>query len=249
MPNEASYIRRVTDFILDLIFPPKCIFCNTILSPGVELEICMECYDKIPFIQGKVCNTCSQPIDTPYGPEQCMDCRDAHHYFKQNISPCEYKGIIREAIVKFKFFGKKHYAKTLGQLMLKKIKQMTNLPTFDIIIYTPLHEKRLSERGFNQAKLLAEIISQELGCRLGENILLKVKETLPQSKLTRQQRQENIKNVFQISDKNIVQGMKVLLVDDVYTTGMTVNECSKLLKKAGAKEIFVVTAAIGKGTY
>ncbi|MDK2799523.1 MAG: competence protein ComFC [Clostridiales bacterium] len=249
MNDTLLSLKRAANFMLDLVFPPKCIFCNTILTPGVTLQICPECYDKIPFVQGKVCETCGQVIDTAYGPEKCLDCRDVRHYFEKNISPCEYKGMMRDAMVRFKFFKKRWYAKTLGQLMLKKLRKMKNLPIFDIIVYTPLYKKRLSERGFNQAKLLAKVIAQELPCSLGENILLKIKDTQPQSKLTRSQRRKNIKDAFQISDETVVKGKTVLLVDDVYTTGTTVDECSKLLKRAGAKEVYVVTTAIGKGIY
>jgi ComF family protein len=249
MDGFKSYFKRVTSYILDLLYPPRCIFCGILLPVGTKLEICDTCYEKMPMVGGKVCETCGQPMDEPYGPEQCLDCRKTTLYFIQNLPVYEYKGIVRQAIMKLKFYNKKRVARTLGILMADKIKQMTSLPKFDIITYIPLSKKRLAQRGYNQSKLLCSVIAEELNFPISENVLWKVKDTPPQSTLNRDERQHNIKNAFMVKDKYSIKDMIILLVDDIYTTGRTVNECSRLLKKAGAKEIYVVTAAIGKGIY
>ncbi|MGE4284515.1 MAG: ComF family protein, partial [Clostridia bacterium] len=214
---------------------------------GTELEICDSCYERIPFIQGKACSQCGQPIEGSYGSEQCLDCRDTLHYFVKNIPVCEYKGLVRQAIVRFKFFGKRRYAKPLGFLMADQIKQMTNVTKFDIITYIPLSKRRLAQRGFNQSRLLCRSIAKRLKLFMGIDMLNKEKDMPPQSTLNRHQRQRNIKNVFRVTDKYNIKDTTILLVDDVYTTGVTVNECSRLLRDAGVKEVYVVTIAIGKG--
>lgn len=243
----ARLFKRAIEFILCIVFPPKCIFCNTLLPLKTEIEICDRCYKSVPFIKGKVCSKCGQPIHTPYGPEQCIDCRKTFHYFEQGTSVFEYKGVVREALVRYKFFGKKRYSKTLGKLMAIELKEMKNWPIFDIIVYTPLYRKKLLTRGYNQAELLAKVIAKELGCSVGKNILCKTKDTLPQSTLSKYERRKNVKGAFAICAVQYFNNMNVLLVDDVYTTGATVNECARLLKKRHAKSVYVVTAAIGQG--
>ena len=238
------FVRRV----LDAIFPPKCIFCNCIMPIGTMLEICEACHGSLPFIRGEICRQCGQPVDAACDKKQCMDCSRIEHYFVQGISVFEYKGIVKKAVIGLKFFGKRRYAFTLGHLMSIKIKEMTGWIKFDIIIYTPLHKKRLSQRGFNQAELLAKVIAKQLDRPLGRDALLKIKHTRTQSRLTRFQRQRNMHDAFKINPQASIENKIVLLIDDVYTTGATANECARQLKNAGAKEVYVATAAIGKGT-
>lgn len=247
--SQSSTIQKIINFVLDIIYPPKCIFCKTILSPGTEVQICTECYEKIPFISNQItCEICGQPLDTIYGQEKCMDCRKKQPCFEQSTSPCEYTGIIRKAIVNFKFYGKKHYAKTLGRLMVEHLKEIQTIPIVHIIVYTPLHPKRLLERGYNQAELLAKVVGKELNCPVGKDVIRKVKNTPPQSHLSRQERLKNLQGAFQLNPKVNLKGLTILLVDDVYTTGATVDACAKLLKESGgAVQVYVVTAAVGKG--
>ncbi len=113
MLHPVESHNKVVHYVLGLVFPPKCIFCGTVLHPLTYVEICALCYEKIPFVKGNTCITCGKPIDKPFGPAQCLDCRDRKSYFVWNTSPCEYRDIVREAIVRFKFFGKKRYARTL----------------------------------------------------------------------------------------------------------------------------------------
>ncbi len=240
-------MKKQINFFLDIIFPPKCIFCNEILSPGTEIEICKTCSKKNSVIQGSVCNQCGQPIHVSDVQEKCFDCSRSKQYFKQGISIYEYRGKVKKAMVHFKFFGKKRYAVTFGKLMSDKIKQMTNWPEFDIIIYVPLHKTQLRKRGYNQAKLLAKELAQELNVPLRINIIRKDRQASHQRKLNRFQRQMNMRNTFEVDPNVSIEGLTVLLVDDIYTTGATMNECARIMIKAGAKQVYIVTAAIGKG--
>lgn len=243
----AIRLNKFIGYILDLLFPPRCIFCNHIMSPGTILEVCGNCRQRLPFVRGKVCNVCGQPIGTHYGVECCSDCRNEPHYFVQGASALEYRGLVRKAVIRYKFRGKRRYAKTLGILISDRIKQMTNWPIFDMIVYTPLYKRKQASRGFNQAALLAGTIAEQLHIALGREVLIKIKDTLPQSALDRSKRKQNIRNAIRIDCNCMIAGMNVLLIDDVYTTGTTVDECCRVLMKAGAKAVYIATAAIGKG--
>lgn len=147
-----------------------------------------------------------------------------------------YEGVLAEAINQLKFHGVKRLSKPLGMLM-----QGLDLPVMDGIVPVPLNVKRLRERGFNQSLLIARVISKKIRVPLLMDILLKKKETPPQVGLSAKERLLNLKNAFDV--KGDVNGLRLLLVDDVMTTGATVTECSKTLMKAGAKEVIVLTLA------
>ncbi len=240
-------MKKQINIFLDLIFPPKCIFCNKILSPGTEIEICDICNTKNPVIHGRVCKQCGQPIEVTDAQEQCFDCSRTSHYFKQGISVYEYRGKVKKAMIHFKFFGKKRHAVTFGKLMSSKIKQMTNWPEFDIITYVPLYKTQLRKRGYNQARLLAKELARELNVPLCVRSIQKVRQASHQRKLNRFQRQINMHNTFEVDPNVSIRGLTLLLVDDIYTTGATMNECARILLAAGAKQVYLATVAIGKG--
>jgi ComF family protein len=243
-----EYLKYLNDFF-DIIFPPKCIFCCCVMPIRTKVCICERCLEDAPFIKGKVCMQCGQPIENTTHNDKCLDCRGHTHEYVQGISVLEYKDKVKHAIVMLKFYGKKKYADTLGIIMADKIKKIPDWPRFGLVVYTPLHKKRYAERGYNQAQLIAKTIARELGITLGDDVLVKTRQTKSQNKLTRIQRLINIKNAFEVNNKALVlvRDARVLLIDDVYTTGTTVDECARTLKRAGAHDVFVVTVAIGKG--
>jgi ComF family protein len=147
-----------------------------------------------------------------------------------------YEGILAEAISQMKFHGLKRLSKTLGTLLLD-----LELPVIDGILPVPLSVKGLRERGFNQALLMARVLSKSLQVPLFMDILWKKKETLPQIGLSKKERSTNLKKAFEV--KGNIKGLRLLLVDDVMTTGATVTECSKVLMNAGAQEVIVLTLA------
>ncbi len=240
---------KFLSLVLDIVFPPKCIFCNCIMPIRTKICICESCEEEVPFIKGKVCNKCGQPMEASAQSDMCLDCRRNPHEYIQGISVLEYKGKVKHTIVRLKFYGKKKYAEALGSIVANKIKSMNNWPSFDLIVYTPLHKTSYTKRGYNQAGLIAGTISKEMGVDIGKDVLLKIRKTKSQNKLTRAQRLINIKNAFSVNNRalDLVKDACILLVDDVYTTGTTVDECTRTLKKAGANKVFVVTAAIGRG--
>jgi len=176
--------------------------------------------------------------------ELCNDCRTIRHYFDKAYSAVEYRDEVKKALIRYKFFGKKQLIDTFVELMLYKVEKLKNI---DLVVGVPLHQKRFKERGFNQSENLAKLLAERLGYLFDNKILAKVKETQNQSELSRIRRLKNLKLAFKIIDKTKVKGKDILLVDDIYTTGATVSECSKVLKQAGASHVYVLTIASGKG--
>lgn len=168
--------------------------------------------------------------------EVCWQCLKKAPPFSKVINYGLYEGLLAVAINHLKFHGLKRLAKPLGRLLLS-----FDLSEIDGIVPVPLSIKRLRERGFNQSLLIARVISKEIRVPLLMNTLLKKKETPPQTDLSARKRLLNLKNAFEI--KGDIRGLRLLLVDDVMTTGATVRECSKELMKAGAKEVIVLTLA------
>lgn len=207
--------------LLELVYPNVCVFCNKICKN----ELCNKC--KMKIIQHQ--------IDIVIKPE--------NKYFKELISILKYEGIIRDKILQYKFEDKAYIYKTFAKIVLKNKKVCGLLKKYDIIIPVPIHKKRKLQRGYNQTQLIAKEISKNIDIKLCNNVLVKNKNTIAQSKLNKNKRKQNIKGAFKALNVQNIQGKSVLLFDDIYTTGSTANECSKILKEAGAKTVGVLTIA------
>ena len=212
--------------LLNLIFPPKCIFCNKILDLNTDIYICKECYSAIVFKEGG-------NIKSGTG----------HDYFDSIVCVCEYKGIVKDAIKRFKFSNKPAYYRTFAGLLVSKIKEMTDYQLFDIIISVPLHPIRERARGYNQSFLVSMELSKQLEIKEESKLLSRIRNTHSQSLLQRTDRLINVKDAFMVNDSSIKKHKTILLVDDVLTTGTTLNECSRVLKQAGLKIVVAVVAS------
>ena len=147
-----------------------------------------------------------------------------------------YDGIIRKKIIKYKFLNAPYLYYFFASVILDDLKLIEYIKKFDIIIPVPIHKKRKKKRGYNQSELIAKVISQKLDIQLQLNVLYKIRNNLPQSTLNQAERKYNAKNVYILKNKELIENKNILIFDDIYTTGNTVNECSKILKMAGAKE-------------
>lgn len=213
------------DYILDLIYPNVCGFCNTINKES----LCNNCEERIN--QKLLCNIDNYENDNT-------------KYFSNHIYLFKYSDEIRSKILDYKFNDKPYIYKTFAKIIIKNEKICGFLRKYDIIIPIPIHKKRKSIRGYNQSELISkEIVKKITNLKIETNIIIKNKNTMPQSVLNRKERNENVKNVYIIKNTEKINNKKVLLLDDIYTTGSTVNECSKLLKLNGAKEIGIITLA------
>ncbi len=164
-------------------------------------------------------------------------------YFQEHLYIFTYQGIIRKIILDYKFNDKSYLYKTIVNFLLKNEKFCSILQSYDIIIPVPISKKRQKQRGYNQSELLAKEIANKIAIKYSKQCLVKTKNIIEQSKLNRQDRQKNIQGVYKLRNPYILQNKKIILLDDIYTTGSTVTECSKVLKKAQPKSIAVLTIA------
>ncbi|MFN7038365.1 MAG: ComF family protein [Alphaproteobacteria bacterium] len=244
MTNYSSNNHSNSYFIfkkfIDLIFPPKCLNCDCIIeSIG---GFCEKCWLKIDFISKPSCYICSYPFEYNIGEHAlCASCIKEKPYYEKAVSIFKYNDNSKKIIHGLKFLDKTYFAPYLGNLMHKALHPLDQ----DIIAPIPIHKFRLLKRFYNQSLLLAQAVSNISGVTLVPDLLLKVKNTIPQSGLTKKQRQKNIKNAYILNPKykDKIVGKKILLVDDVITTGSTANLCAKILVKAEVKKVELVTLA------
>jgi ComF family protein len=218
--------------LLDLIAPTECKIkgCNSPLKWN-ERYICSLCLNKIRPIEPPYCSKCGKPINEG---RICVECQRMRKYFSYARVYGRYEGVLKEAIHLFKYEKKRVLSNVLGELLDNIFDGKSDIHH---IVPVPLSKKRKRERGFNQTELLARVLSRKRGIPIFLG-LLKVVDTPPQVGLPLRERKKNLKDSFVC--KEYLNGNSVVLIDDVITTGATVNECSKALLKAGAKRIFVL---------
>ncbi len=229
--------------LIDLIFPPHCAFCGTPLAEDEVAEICPGCLRNIRFISPPICPKCGFPLVMGVGEDHlCGQCLRRQWHFGSARALGLYDGAIREAIHNLKYRGKSFLAKSLTGLLDRGYPFM-DYGSYGLLVPVPLHPKRLRERGFNQALMLGKAIGRREGVPCRGFLLRKIRWSPPQIDLSPQAREKNVKGSFAVTDPERVRGKRVLLIDDVMTTGSTVNECAGELLKAGAGEVDVFTLA------
>ncbi|MBI4848627.1 MAG: ComF family protein [Nitrospirae bacterium] len=189
--------------------------------------------------KGPLCRRCGKPLVSEES-ATCGECIQDEPAFVYARSFGLYEGALKKAINFLKFYGIKRLSKPLSDIITQ-----IKLPQVDAVVPVPLHEKRLRQREFNQSALLAKYLAESLGTDVVVNCLVKIRDTRPQVGLSSQERRKNLRKAFDIKQRELINGKNIMLVDDVVTTGATVRECSKVLKKAGAKNIYAITLAHG----
>lgn len=188
---------------------------------------------------------CGKPVEFQEI-EYCYDCSRRKHVYDKGIGLFSYSDELKKSIYRFKYNNKREYAKFYGEEMVRHLGDIINEWDADMIIPVPLHKSRLIERGYNQAELIAKELSKGVGIPVKKDVLVRNKKTKPQKWLNEKERKDNIEKAFTIR-KNIVKLKKVVLVDDIYTTGSTVDSCARELKDKGAEKVYCVSLSIGKG--
>ena len=233
--------------IFNIVFPGKCLLCND--STGLNTEnICSKCMDKIAFIKGSTCARCGIPFEVSYSLEDNLDylwqrCRIFSPSFDMALSACRYDGVIKEIISAYKYQNKPYLGNDIISIMLRVVERGLVELSPELIIAVPLHVKRLRERGYDQAYILAEGIGRYLNIPVSCGNLTRIRYTVPQVNLSRDERIKNVKGAFSVKDTHELKGKRVFLIDDVFTTGATIEECVKIIRDAGAEKIYVVTVA------
>ena len=238
----ADFFKRGIKAIGKALYPMDCTcdVCGEELVADTRYRLCSDCIAKLPFANGHRCLCCGVPLADES--DYCNRCQYERGAFVKNRSPLVYEGETRKIIYSLKFGKKKYLAQTLGALMADEF--LKDNMEADIIVYVPMTEAEEKKRGFNQSELLAE----EVGKRLNIAVLpalVKIKETKAQKELGGKERAQNLEGAFACVFEQ-VNNRKILLIDDIFTTGATANECAKVLLKAKAREVNVLTAAIAK---
>ncbi len=244
MKQLANVVKKGGRRILNVLYPPKCLICEVILAPD-EYGCCHSCAGKLPFIEPPYCLKCGKPVYSAET-EYCMDCQKQSHVFTKGIALWSYDEQVRKAVYRFKYKNRREYAGYFGEELIKRYGRQMRGWDADAVIPVPLHKKRLKRRGFNQAELIAKEIGRRLEVPVEPDMVFRIVNTRPQKELNEKERHKNLKNAFKIS-KNVVKLKKIILVDDIYTTGATADAIARLLLRAGVEKIYVVILCIGKG--
>jgi len=237
-------MKNIITGLADIIFPPGCILCGTFMDEHPYFSFCPYCFSQIQFIQSPQCTCCGLSfLDRDGEDHLCGECITSEQFFSVARSLGKYDGTLLEAIRLFKYRGKVTVGKALGRLMADHEYRGFTIRDYSLIIPVPLHKNRLKERGFNQSLILARELSRYCSIPLDFSLLKRTIHRKPQTMLRRKERLANVKGTFEVKNAEKIKGEKILLVDDVYTTGSTVKECSRMLLRYEAAEVAVLTLA------
>jgi competence protein ComFC len=230
--------------LVSLFYPPFCAVCTKAIEPGET--ICGSCAEKAPRIRPPFCAKCSQPFPGDItGSFTCANCADRTLHFEAAISAYRSRGVVREVIHSFKYNRQIHLRHLVGHWLTESLADPRLAGRrFDLIVPVPLHPARQRERGFNQAELLAIALHRMSGLSM-KNVLQRTRYTTTQTQFDRSERMENLRGAFRLRRGSNVQDLRMLLVDDVLTTGSTLSECASVLHEAGALSVHAATAARG----
>ncbi len=236
--------KEIVSGLADILFPPECRACGTALIADGEHPFCPECLSTINFVASPLCSSCGLPFTETDGVNHlCEECILSTPPFSMARALGKYEGALLDTIHLFKYNGKVSIGEALGRMMAKACYDSLATGDYSLIIPVPLHPKKLRERGFNQSLILARQISKRFSVPIDFITLRRVIHTESQVGLSRQKRAVNVRGAFEVTDQTGIENKKILLIDDVYTTGSTARECSKILMKNGAKEVAVLTLA------
>lgn len=227
--------------ILELLYPTTCIFCGGISKEG----ICGVCREKVGHIQEPRCKRCGKPIHLEEE-EFCYDCKHRDFHYEQGKSLWLHRAPVDRSIYDFKYKNRRSYGEIYAKEMVEAFGEIIRLWEIDLLIPVPLHKKKLRKRGFNQAEVIAEGIGKRMNIPIDTTLVVRRKYTMPQKEFSQKERRRNLADAFRVSHGNI--GAKnILIIDDIYTTGSTVDSIAKVLKDAGAEKTYFLTISIGQG--
>lgn len=241
----SQHLMHIFRRLLDFILPTSCSYCRSLIGDSPFPFICAECWADFSPLQGPVCPRCGRPFESPdaltYSPEHtCGQCRKVSPHYDQALSVGQFEGSLREAIHQFKYRPCRSLGRPLSAWMASNVRLISDI---DIVMPVPLHRKRLRQRGFNQALLLSHGVSSEFEIPLSVDNLVRNRFTKPQVGLSGEERIKNVEGAFAIRRPGEVEDKSVLLVDDVFTSGATMNECAAALKQSGAARVMALTLA------
>lgn len=225
---------------LDLLYPEgiTCSFCDNDVFENNEYQTCIECKDELPFIHGDICKRCGTKLFSMA--TYCNRCQSNKYSFTKARAVFYYKDKIAAAIKNLKFNNAVYLTNPLSRYMADLYFKEFDC---DILVPVPMYSENLKKRGYNQAELLANSLGKIINKEVNTKDLIKINKTKSQADLDFNERQNNLTKAFKVVNKNVFKGKKVLIVDDIFTTGATVENCAKALLKAGALKVYAITIA------
>ncbi len=236
---RSDILHQTINTAINFLYPTQCRICKNQIGLETVPYMCDKCWNNIDFVLQPWCDLCG----TPKINGTCADCNDKPPRFGKLRTIAFYEGALQQAIHLFKFERRIYLAKFLIQIIINNIPSDCNIADYDYIIPIPIHKQRLNERGFNQSYILSKGISKKHKVEVSTDVLIRRRNTSPQSSLDRDKRLQNIIGAFELSNEEQIQGKKILLFDDVFTTGATVSEAVNVLWSADPTEVDVLTLA------
>lgn len=244
-----EYKNTFLESLLDIIYPRRCPICSEIVVNKGELA-CISCAKKPVLIKEPRCKKCSKPIDNEEA-LLCYDCQQNSFAYYEGYALWSYDVVMKKSIYNFKYGGRREYKDFYINSMIEHLGDKIKEVNPDVLIPVPLYKAKKRKRGFNQAELLAIGIGDRLQIPVLKNGLIRNKNTLPQKQLSNIERIKNLEKAFSICHKELKSYgkpiLKVMLVDDIYTTGSTVEACTRILKAEGINQVSFICLCIGKG--
>ena len=233
----------IKDICMDLLYPRRCALCDAVVVFGGGL-ICGR-HKALPYLTGPLCMKCGKEVDTEEQ-ELCYDCERHVRNFDRGFPVFNYEEPVKASVLAIKYHNKREYCDFYGREMAEKVRPYVRRYGMDGVAYVPVHRKKLRERGYNQAEILADRVAESLGLPVLDGILVRKEYTSPQKSLDNIQRANNIKESMAIG-RLYPEHKNILLIDDIYTTGVTIDVCAGLLGKTSAQNAYYSTVCFWKG--
>lgn len=237
-------MKHAGSFLLDLFYPPRCVICEKILLPS-EKRICDRCLRDLPLVKDPYCMCCGKPLNLKER-EYCADCERHSHVYDEGRAVFLYEKGIRLSVNRLKFNNQRYSIPFYGEWLLSMLREMEPVWKAECLVPVPMHPKKRAVRGFDQAVLLGRCLSSlsHIPCR--EDLLVRTRLTQSSKKLGRTGRRKNLRGAFRVNPDAVIPE-SVILIDDIYTTGATMDEASLALRRAGVRRIYFLTLCIGRG--
>jgi len=243
---SPHWLRCVTEGAVDLLFPAACLACNAELDQlPSRIGFCDDCREEMSRSEGPVCRRCAARVPAiPGDVSECARCRENKLWFDQALALGNYEGLLREQVLRMKTDRSERLAKALGRLMAARLGDVLAELQLDAVVPVPMHAWRRLARGTNPPAALAAALGRELGLPTFPKLLYRWRNTQPQVGLSQPARFQNIRNEMRVRASYDLAAPRVLLVDDILTTGATCSEATRMLKRAGTAHVPVLVAAL-----
>lgn len=243
-PGRAvKYMHFILKELADCFYPPRCPVCDEILAPGNL--ICPLCVNEALPVLEPTCRKCGKPIEDDRR-EYCSDCLRRTHVYRQGKAVFVYKAGIKKSMYRFKYSNRREYAAFYAKCAADIHGAWIRKKQVEIIVPIPMYQGKKRRRGYNQAEVFARALGKEIGIPVDAGLVKRVRNTTPQKELSDKERQRNLKNAFQLT-QDIVEYTHILLVDDIYTTGSTMDAVAATLLSGGAVDVYYICISIGTG--